>query len=171
MLVPKVFKEGSNNIYFYGEVNRNNILTLTSYVRELNDKKIKNINIHMASNGGDLEYGFLAYDLLKRSNKQINTYCEGSVISAGTLIYLAGKNRFITPNSTMLVHQLSGKLYGTYENMEDDMYNSKLSMDNMIKIYKTETTISNKMLHSLLKRNIHLTADECIDYGFAHKII
>jgi len=165
---PKIYINGPN-VYFYGSTNRNNILALTSCVRTLNnDKSIKSINLHMGSNGGDLEYGFLGYDLLKQSNKQINTFCEGSIASSATLIYLAGTNRFIAPHSTMLIHQLSATFNGTYEDIKDMMISYNLSMKAMKNIYKTETVINERTLNYLLKRNVVLSADKCIEYGFAH---
>lgn len=169
--IKPVIKTEGNNLYFYGIINRNNVLALTSHIRELNNNnKVTHINIHMGSNGGDLQYGFLGYDLLKQSKKTINTFCEGSVMSSATLIYLAGQNRFITPHSTMLIHQLSGSFNGTYEDIKSVVAGYDSSMSCVKNIYMAETNINNETLEFLLKRNDTLSAIQCVQYGFVHEI-
>jgi NAD kinase len=51
---------------------------------------------------------------LKNNKYKINTFAEGTVSSAATLLFLAGNKRYMTENSFMLIHQLSGCLYGNY---------------------------------------------------------
>lgn len=170
-LKSHIFIEYPNNIYFYGDINCANILKLTSYVRLLNKKKLQCINIHMASDGGELEYGFLGYDLLKKNHIRINTYCEGSVISAGTLIYLSGYNRYITPNSSILIHQLSHKCDGTYNNMIDSLYNTTIMMTKLQNIYNLETNMSIEFINEIMKRDIFLTSYQCVQYGICNNII
>jgi ATP-dependent Clp protease protease subunit len=125
----------------------------------MNKSSSKEINIYLTSHGGDLDYSFLTYDLLKQSPKTINMYCHNSVISAASIIYLAGHNRYITPNSLIMIHQLSGSISGTYNHMNDYMQCYKLSMQNMKKIYKHETTMDNRTINKLLNNDIFLNAE------------
>ena len=43
--------------------------------------------------------------IIKRSPIPIYTYVEGVVASAATIISIAGKKRFMTPNSMLMIHQ------------------------------------------------------------------
>lgn len=162
----------NSNIYFYAQINQYNICKLMEQITYANEEKsIREINLHIKSVGGDLECGLLGYDLLKQSTKPINTFCEGNVASSATLLYLAGNTRYITKHSTLLIHQLSGHCRGTYTEMNDDHTNSTIFMTMMNNIYTDETIIDSKTLKFYMNRNLFITSEECIKYGFSHKIL
>jgi ATP-dependent Clp protease protease subunit len=162
------------NIYFRGGVTLENGMQLTRIIENMNQKYKTNhpINIHITSNGGDANIGLLCYDKLRLSKIPIHTYCEGAVISAGTMIFMAGQQRFITKHSKLLIHQLSCKNDDSqnHEQMRDNIYNIDMTAQDYKKIYLKETTINEKKLNMLLTKDIFLSADECIEYGFAHKL-
>jgi ATP-dependent Clp protease protease subunit len=163
----------NHNIYFRCDVTNTSVMKLTRIVQEMNNSKenIKApIKIHMTSNGGDAEYGLLGYDLLKLSKRAIYTYCEGNVMSAATLLFLAGKTRFITIHSKMLIHQISCEIEGSYSNMKDCMLNNDMLMKNFKNIYLQETKIKENILDDILRRDICIGSKDCIKFGFAHKI-
>jgi len=160
----------NNNIYFRCDVTQKSIMQLTRIIT-LFKTNTKNINIHITSNGGDLEYGMMCYDLLKLSKIPIHTFCEGYVCSSGTLIFLAGQKRFMTNYSKILIHQLTSEIDGTHENIKDHLYNNNLVMNDLKQLYLMETNIDKNTLNNLLKKNIFLTSQECLKYGFINKIL
>ncbi len=169
-----------HNIYYRGDIDIVNIMNLTRIIQEQNNKYekmnyekiLKNpIKLHITSNGGDCEAGLMAYDLIKQSRFPIHTFCEGYSCSAATFLFLAGQKRFMLPLSKLLIHQLSHSCHGTYTNMTDQLYNNNLIMVDMKKIYLRETKLDEKSLDDLLRRDIFLTAKECLKYGFTHKIM
>jgi len=167
----------SNNIYFRPSepINRNHIFSLTRLIQEKNNKSnIKNLNpikLHITSRGGDAELGLMAYDLLKQSKIPIYTYCEGYVYSAATFIYLAGTKRFITPNSTFLIHQINFEHCGKYNDLIDIHQNTTIIMKNMENLYLKETKIDKKTLKKFFTRDITLSSDDCIKLGISNKKI
>jgi ATP-dependent Clp endopeptidase proteolytic subunit ClpP len=172
-----------HNIFYSGSVDKKYIQILTRIIQEQNNKflhvnenklQLDPIKIHINSNGGDLEAGLMAYDIIKYSRIPIHTYAIGNVDSAGTLIFLAGKKRFITPHSKLLIHQLSQhECGGKHHEIEDVCYNNRLYMKDMKNIYLSEArnNISERRLDNLLKRDIYLTADQCLELGFAHELL
>jgi ATP-dependent Clp protease protease subunit len=169
-----------HNIYYRGDIDIVNIMNLTRIIQEQNNKyagtnhkKIsKNpIKLHITSNGGDCEAGLMAYDLIKQSRFPVYTFCEGYSCSAATFLFLAGQKRFMLPHSKLLIHQLSYGCHGTHTNMTDQMYNNNLIMADMKKMYLRETKLDEKSLDDLLRKDIYLTAKECLKYGFVHKIM
>jgi ATP-dependent Clp protease protease subunit len=169
-----------HNIYYRGDIDLVNVMTLTRIIQEQNEKYAKTkyekisknpIKLHITSYGGDCEAGLMAYDLIKQSRFPIHTFCEGYSCSSATFLFLAGKKRFMLPHSKLLIHQLSYGCHGTYTNMTDQMYNNNLIMTDMKKIYLRETKLDEKTLDDLLRKDIYLTAEECLKYGFVHKII
>ena len=91
------------------------------------DKVInKPIRLFITSNGGSVHQALLMYDLIQSLRIQVHTICRGYVASAGTILSLAGKKRFITSNSYMLIHQLSAGGWGKFSSMTDQYENAKV---------------------------------------------
>ena len=99
------------------------------------------INLHISSNGGDLIIGLAFYDYIKNNKYQINTYVDGYCASAASLIFLGGKERFMSENSFIMIHQLSTLVMGTFSNVVDEYQNCNKLMEKMKNIYRTETSI------------------------------
>ncbi|OUV98778.1 MAG: hypothetical protein CBD16_09525 [Betaproteobacteria bacterium TMED156] len=170
-----------NRIYYYSAVSRPKILKL--------NKQIFNLNIIMSSKAGPLEYqpppiklhinsyggsvfaGLAALDYIKNSKIPVHTIIDGCAASAATLMSCVGAHRQIHRNSCMLVHQLSGAMWGKFQEMEDDFENSKMLMDKIKKIYNQHTKIPKKEMDKLLKHDLWWEADKCMQYGLVDEII
>jgi ATP-dependent Clp protease protease subunit len=157
-------------IYFRDNITFNSISKMIKFID--NEKKTcKKIDLHITSNGGDCCAGLLGYDILKLSKIPIHTHCEGLVASSGSILFLGGKQRFMTKNSFMLIHQLSVEHFsGKHYEIHDFVLNTNLIMEKMKNIYLTETQIELKNLESLLKRDLYLDSQECLQYKFIDKI-
>ena len=66
------------------------------------DKPVKML---ISSAGGYINSGFVIYDCMRSCNLHIETYCIGKALSMATLLCAAGHNRYILPNSSMLLHE------------------------------------------------------------------
>lgn len=77
--------------------------------------------VHIHSNGGDVEEGWSIHDYLvsesSRIGFQIDTIVEGVCKSIATLFFALGKNRTITPNSRLLIHNPWGENVGDAASM------------------------------------------------------
>ena len=80
-------------------------------------------------------------------------------------------HRIIRRNSFMLIHQLSGGVWGTYEDIVDNKKNCDRLMKMIKNIYLEHTRIPKKKLDSILKTDIWLDAKQCLDYGLVDEII
>lgn len=129
------------------------------------------INLHIQSYGGSLINTFYIVDLIKTLDTQVNTYVDGYSASAATLISIVGKKRFMTKNSLMLIHQLSGGNEGKFNEMDDEMRNLNLYMKLVKDLYLSNTKISSVLLDDMLKHDLWLTSDECKDLGLVDEII
>ena len=134
--------------------------------RRLNLKKVP-IYLHINSFGGCIFSAFNAIDYIKACTVPIYTIIEGSTASAGTLISVFGKKRYIRPSAYMLIHQLSSGCWGKMSEIEDEYKNLKGFMTRIKNIYKENSTIPADALKKLLKHDLWLNADESIEYGLA----
>jgi ATP-dependent protease ClpP protease subunit len=174
-----------NHLYFHTEVSEESVDEVKKLMRQYwsNFNKVSKINIciefkpkplylHIFSPGGCLYSGFSLYDFILEYKKKIPVYTivEGRAASAATIISIAGTKRYITPNSYVLIHQLSTFFGGNFQQIEDEFKNSKKCMEKIIKIYNTHTKINIKKLPSILKHDLNWDATQCIEYGLVDEI-
>ena len=165
----KILTSG-NEIYFYADIDKKNILELIDHIKELTfDLTVKSIkynfephiDLHIYSNGGDAFMGFSIYDFIKKNKVPIYTHIDGFIASAATFMYLAGEKRYMSKNSSVLMHQISTSFWGKFEELKDELENTNNLMDNLIELYTENTDIKEKKLRKLLKRESYLTYEKC----------
>lgn len=169
-----------NHIYFYTEVDKETCLDLNRKINELNKDLLKhsieyeteppNIYLHINSFGGSLFAAFSTIDTIMNSRIPIVSIIEGAAASAATVISMVCHKRYITPNSFMLIHQLSTGASGKYEEMKDDFMNDTALMDHMYKLYLEHTTMDLKTIKSVLKRDLWWNAEKCLENGLVDGI-
>ena len=126
--------------------------------------------LHINSYGGDLQEGLLAADCIINSRIPIYTIIGGKAASAATFLSICGKKRFMTENSTILIHQLSGGYWGKFQEMEDEQKNNEFFMTKMYDFYSRYTTIPRKKLKKVMKHDLWWDVSTAIKYGFVDKI-
>jgi len=171
-----------NKIYLYDEISRNSVLNVSKQIDEVtrqltllklifNLTEVPAIELHISSDGGDVSPALSLVDKIKINSIPIDTYCEGFVASAATLISVAGRKRYLTKNSCLLLHQLSGGMWGPYETLNDEKNNLDLYMSMIKKIYLENTKFKSKQLNELLKHDLCLTSQACLELGIVDVII
>lgn len=170
-----------NRIYFYSAVTRPKVLQLNKYIFNLNVNMLSKteplgyepppIKIHINSYGGSVFAGLAALDYIKNSKIPAHTIIDGCAASAATLMSCVGAHRQMHRNSCMLVHQLSGAMWGKFQEMEDDFENSKMLMDKIKDIYNQHTKIPKREMDKILKHDLWWEAEKCLQYGLVDEII
>jgi len=177
-----IVESANNRIYFYSAVTRSKILQLnktlinleTNLVNRANSLQLEepgNIFLHVNSYGGSVFAGLSAMDYVRSSKVPVYTVVEGCAASAATLFSVVGHHRQIRKNSCMLIHQLSGLMWGKYEEMKDSMENNTMLMRLIKDTYEEHTKLPKKKINELMKRDLWLDADTCLEYGLVDEII
>jgi len=139
-------------------------------LQKVNENKF--INFYIQSVGGSLLPTFGVIDTMKLSRIPINTFVNGYVASAGSLLSVSGHKRFITKNSMMLVHSLRTSIGEVnFQQLEDHYYNSASMMNIVKNIYKEKSNIDDQHLNFLLSHDYWLNSTECLKYQFVDYII
>ena len=170
-----------NRIYFYSAVTRPKILKLNKFIFNLNTNMLSKsgpleydpppIKLHINSYGGSVFAGLAALDYIKNSKIPVHTIIDGCAASAATLMSCVGAHRQMHRNSCMLVHQLSGAMWGKFQEMEDDFENSKMLMEKIKNIYAQYTKIPKREMGKLLKHDLWWEAEKCLQYGLVDEIV
>lgn len=172
----------NNNIYFYSEVDRNSVLSLSKKITDLNNSfffkkevyglgELPKINIRINSYGGLVFDSFTAVNCIKNSKAPVTTIIDGYAASGATLFSVVGKERYMKEYSFMLIHQLSSGMWGKFEEQKDEMKNNQLLMDNIYKIYEEHTKLPKRKLKEVLKKDLWFSPKECIAYGLVDDVL
>lgn len=171
----------NNDIYFYSPITKSSCFELEKNLLNLNYKSqmLKNkydidpgpINLHIQSNGGSLFHSIYIVDLIKNIETPVYTYIDGFAASAATLISVVGKKRYMSENSLMLIHQLSGGVSGKFFEIKDENENLDGLMNFIIKTYLKNTKMEEENLREILKRDIWLNSSYCLQNGLVDEII
>ena len=173
----------NNKIFFVSNVNKTSVDQLIQLIEEKNiqfenlkkNRLVKRIEpnpiyLHITSYGGCLFSGFKASDAIARSKIPIYTVIDGYAASAGTIMSIVGKRRYITPRSYMLIHQLSSTNWGKFAEIEDEYINSKMLMKDIIDLYVKHTKMDRKYIEEQLKHDSWWRSDKCLDKGLVDSI-
>ena len=177
-----------NEYYLYNDITMKSIQGLLKFIKNAEKRwnlflletydlvekvEPKPLKIFINSNGGEFFAAMPIIDAIKNSKIPIHTYVEGIAASAASLISVVGHRRFITKNSFMLIHELRGGIQGTYSNITDEKENCDKIMSLIKNTYieKSNNKLKINILENILKRDILLSADECLNYGLVDEII
>tara|TARA_Y100000389_G_scaffold128228_1_gene125622 strand:+ start:872 stop:1471 length:600 start_codon:yes stop_codon:yes gene_type:complete len=170
-----------NHIYFYSEVERPRMLELNKKINELDVKlqttslklgiELPKIYLHINSYGGSIFAGLSTLDTIRNTKCDVITIIEGCAASAGTMISVVGKERYMHKHAYMLIHQLSAGSWGKYSDLVDDMENNTKLMKMIKALYKEYTSVPEKELEEILKHDLWWDAKKCLEYGLIDKIL
>jgi ATP-dependent protease ClpP protease subunit len=79
-------------------------VTAGDFLNELATITADAIDVHIATNGGDVNDGIAILNALRVHPATINTINDSQALSAGSFIMQAGDQRTMMPNSTMMIH-------------------------------------------------------------------
>ena len=161
-----------NNIYFTGPLTDESVFAITTNLISLQYRDFTEINLHIQSGGGSLLPSLGLVDLIRTSDIPINTFIDGYVASAATLISIVGAKRFISKHGTMLVHELKmSNDYSKYREIKDYAANADTLMQIIKDIYMEYSNINETTLNHLLEHDLWLNSRQCSDYGFVDVLI
>ena len=168
-----------NKILFYCDVNKKTAMKLIQKISEASKYAIESaaigedpvVYVYIHSDGGCAYVGLSLFDHIKASKVKIVTIADGFVASSASLLLLAGHERWGMANSNVLIHQIRSGFWGKFDELLDEITNSKMLMNDLTSIYRTRTTMRPSKLNDLLKKELNMNSTQCLEYGFISKII
>ena len=137
------------------------------------DFKREPIKIYINSLGGNVNDMWSLVDIMINSKTPIYTYSTSYANSCGFLIFIAGTKRFITKHTRMCVHQISGFIQGTYQDMKEHVEIVDRMWRDAEDYICTQTKITRARLQEVRERKLdwYIYSDESIDLGVATDFI
>lgn len=150
-----------------GEVEEKGVELLDVILQVKNQPKAESFTVYINSPGGYVDVGFEIHDYLKSLGKPIKTVGQGMVASIATVIFMAGSQRVLKPNTEFFLHLPGGGIDGNSEEIE--MYSKEMKeVEKKILNFYTETTgLTENEILPLLRKETFLNSDEALKLGFA----
>jgi ATP-dependent Clp protease protease subunit len=134
--------------------------------------KPNKLQLLICSEGGDMNSAFALIDIIRGSKIPIDTVGLGTIGSAGLLIFMAGSNRTLTPNTSILSHQWSWGAHGKEHELFAQLKEYELTTKRMISHYKKCTGLKEKEIRQYLlpPEDVWLSANDAKKLGICDTV-
>ena len=135
------------------------------------DDPDNDVEVNIASNGGDVFAASEIYTLLKGYQGQVVVNIQGLAASAASVIAMAGIQVNISPTAQIMIHKAWSQNVGNADDLthEADILNG---IDKSIAAaYQAKTGMNEEDVLDLMGNETWLTAQQAVDKGFADEIM
>lgn len=167
-------KDNKRAVYLIGNITEDKSLEFIKEMFKLEmDNPIADIVVIIDSYGGKVDEMWAMQDTMQLLRCKVHTLCIGKAMSCGQMILIGGDKgcRYATPNSRILMHEISDWLFGNVTALKN--YTDELSrMDRQFrKFVLKQTKLKKAQLNEMLKKDYYMTPEEALEFGFIDKII
>jgi len=132
---------------------------------------LKPIRLTIHSNGGSVFPALAVTDQIRLLAVPVDTVVSGFCASAATFLSLAGRRRYMTRHSSMLIHEIKAGFWGKISALIDDLDNMQKLSQLIISYYERHTNLTREALVEILRRDVYWSAEECLERGLIDEII
>lgn len=131
----------------------------------------KEIKIYINSLGGSVLEGIAIYNQLKRHKAHKTVYIDGFACSIASVIAMAGDTVIMPKNTCMMIHNAWIVAMGNAKELRKAADDLDVINSAAIQAYldRAGDKLSHEKLTEMLDAETYLTAEQCIEYGFADK--
>jgi len=126
------------------------------------------------SYGGEVYSALGMYDIIRSFDCEVLTVVIGKAMSAGALLFSAGDYRYISENSTIMIHQVSSVAYGKEEELRQEAEEVTRLNDHLFGMLDKRCKKKKGYWKKLLKDNeytdLYLTGQDAVEHGLASEI-
>ena len=140
-------------------------------VSEIQGLDVDTINVYINSYGGEVAEALAIYSALKRHSASVHTYCDGFACSAATIVFCAGDVRTMGSIALMMIHDCMSYLgYANSAAMRKAAEDNDKINQSSVNAYLAVSNLEEDEIRALMAKETWLTAEECLEYGFATDI-
>ena len=131
----------------------------------------KPIRIFFFSPGGDLDINYALIDTIKMSKTPIIGINIGQCASAAAYIFLSCHKRYMMPHSYFILHQGSGALSGTFEQICAQLEDYQQQVAELSSFVLEHTTYDEETIAEKIVGEWYIRKDEALENGVVHAIV
>ena len=129
------------------------------------------IRIFFFSPGGDLDINYALIDTIKMSKTPIIGINIGQCASAAAYIFLSCHKRYMLPHAYFILHQGSGTLSGTFEQICAQMEDYQQQVEELSAFVLEHTTYSEEAVAEKIVGEWYIRKDEALENGVVHGVV
>lgn len=148
-------------------INEQNTQNLLQLISSSLSPDIDHLYLLLNTPGGSVNHGILIFNFLRSLPVKVTTHNVGQVDSIGNVIFVAGTERFATPNSTFLFHGVASGQWGGLSVQQAHEAISQLENDEqrMTTILRENTGFLARELKAFYRQGKSITPDKAKDKG------
>ncbi len=133
----------------------------------------KDVSIYINSPGGSVYAGLAIYDTMQYIKPDVQTICVGVAMSMGALLLAGGAagKRMATPNSKILIHQVTGGFQGQATDIEihaREIIDVRKRLDEIIAKHTGQPM---EKVQKDTERDYFMSAEEAREYSIVDRVI
>lgn len=139
-------------------------------IAELTDEN-EELKVIINSPGGDVQAGQEIYSILKGVKNHVTVEVQSMAASAASMIAMAGDTVKMSPVALLMIHNASTCTSGDYREMQHTANVLQTVNTAIMQAYIAKTCKTAEELKDMMDRETWLTANQCLENGFADEII
>ena len=178
---PTMVRRNGNKIYFYSDVSIKSALEFNTVLDDAVTESLTTaaktggdpqpIWVYIHSYGGDVYAGISMMDSIRTARVPVKTVVDGFCASAATFVLMGSTERYMRRHANVLIHQIRTSFWGRYDDLLDEVSNSKQLMALLKRIYSEDTKITRSKLETLMSKELYMDAEECKRYDLVRYIL
>lgn len=174
--------EGVLDLYIYGDVKSDSYDWWDGHVKSTTSAEhfrgelakypnISEIHVYINSYGGSVFEGTAIYNQLRRHSAKKVVHIDGFACSIASVIAMAGDEIIMPRNTMMMIHNMSMGVFGTSAELRkaaDDL-DTINAAGRQAYLARAGDRLTEDALVSMMDAETWLTAEQCIEYGFADR--
>lgn len=131
------------------------------------------LTVIINSGGGDVVSGQEIYSILKKisGEHKVTVEVQSMAASAASMIAMAGDVVKMSPVALLMIHNASTCTAGDYRDMQHTAEVLQTVNAAIVEAYKAKTGMDEDTLKNMMDHETWLTANQCLENGFADAII
>lgn len=146
------------------------LLAVTNFVNQ----GFKEVHLLLSSPGGSVAHGIAIYNTLRGMPIKLITHNVGNVDSIGTVVYLAGEERYVCPHTTFMLHGVALSTTGPMQfferTLKERLASVQADQERIKAIYCDRAGINPEVAEQFFLGESNINATEAVTRGIAHEI-
>lgn len=134
------------------------------------------ITVFINSPGGSVCDGSIGFDAIVAAKSRVRTVALGMAASSAFFIFMAGDERLVYPNTTLMMHSFSALTMGSLPDIADDVEQMVVLTERWAGELRARTNMSTDQWLDIMgkdgdNRTRYFTAEQAKELGIAHGIV
>lgn len=162
--------DGNATVLLAGLINRSTLHELESDLHAVKEAGVKKLTLRVNSPGGSVTDGLAMYDLISALDCETRCEVAGMCASAATYPALACDTVCMTRNSTFMVHEPEGGMYGTLKQCKADLEFFEDLRARVFALYGSKTGMTPEEVGNFIDAPRFMNAEKALKLGFIDAI-